>query len=78
MNGSAWTHRSQWKEIGLSLGVDKGTLDAIERSRQHVVEDCFTDMIAVWLKSSPQPKREDLLQAIHILQSARGTDGKTA
>lgn len=62
---AAWLARSKWKNIGLELQIDVGTLDAIERSNQGIVEDCFRDMLKTWLRMAwPKPTIEALAKAL--------------
>ena len=66
-------HRTKWKLIGVQLGIDIGTLDAIEANRRRV-EDCLTDLITHWLRNTvTKPTRGAL---ISVLQSQYYTSGK--
>ena len=50
-----WPHRASWKLIGIELGIDIGTLDAIEKDRR-IVQDCLTELISTWLRNTnPRP-----------------------
>ena len=46
-----WEGRAKWLNLGLELGLSKGTLDAIQRTNHHVVDDCFRETLAMWLRS---------------------------
>jgi hypothetical protein len=65
IGGPVWDFRTDWRIIGLKLGIDPGTIDSIERSRCNRVDDCFTDMILTWLRSHDvtQDKLEEALSA---------------
>ena len=66
-------HRAKWRLIGVQLGIDVGTLDAIEANRK-MVENCLTDLISHWLQNTvPQPTRGALTA---ILQSQYCKSGK--
>ena len=57
-------HRANWRQIGLQLGIDVGTIDAIEVDRRKV-EDCLTDLIIHWLRNTePKPTRSALTKAL--------------
>ena len=47
----AWGYRAKWRYIGMELGIDAGTLDAIEANHR-TVEDCLTSVINEWLRGS--------------------------
>ena len=53
VQNKVWEGRAKWYNIGLALKLTPGTLDAIERTKHHVVEDCFTATLKRWL-STPQ------------------------
>ena len=46
----AWDARSEWFEIGLSLGLKSADLKAIEKQHKGVPNVCFTTMLEDWLK----------------------------
>ena len=45
-----WNYRARWRFIGIELGVDEGTLDAIDKDNRKV-EDCLREMVILWLRS---------------------------
>ena len=67
-----WPHRASWKLIGIDLGIDIGTLDAIEKDRR-VVQDCLSELISTWLrKADPRPTRAAItavLKSKHIINA---------
>ena len=68
-----WPYRASWKLIGIDLGIDTGTLDAIDKNNKKV-EDCLTELITCWLRSTePRPTRAAItavLSSEHILSAA--------
>ena len=57
-------HRANWRQIGIQLDVDVGTIDAIEANRRKV-EDCLTDLISHWLRNTkPKPTCGALTKAL--------------
>ena len=68
-----WPHRARWRLIGTELGIDTGTLDAIDANNKKV-EGCLNELITGWLrKTNPRPTRVAItavLNSEHILSSA--------
>ena len=63
-----WNYRARWRFIGIELGIDEGTLDAIEKNNRKV-EDSLREMITLWLRGcNPKPSRHAISKA---LQSGR-------
>ena len=64
-----WEYRAKWRFIGITLGIDTGTLDAIETDNRRV-EGCLIEMITTWLKSvNPMATRSAMktaLQSKHL------------
>ena len=53
-----WPYRANWELIGIELGIDQGSLEAIKKNCMNSggVEECLKDMITKWLRSnSPKP-----------------------
>ena len=60
-----WEHRAKWKLIGIELGIEMSTLDAIDTNKRSVVEDCLLEMISKWLHgSNPKPTRTSMNAAL--------------
>lgn len=67
-----WDYRSRWKFIGIVLGVDPGTLDAIEKDHNKA-EDSLVELIGKWLRGSrPKPTQSALTIALQSRQVADG------
>ena len=47
---------AKWKHIGLTLRLDTGQLDAIERDKVNC-EDCLTEVLTQWLKGNYNTER---------------------
>ena len=61
---AVWEGRAKWYNIGLALGLTAGTLDAIEQTKRHVTDQCFTETLKMWLKSELQPSWGGLAKAL--------------
>ena len=46
-----WDYRARWRFIGIQLGIDAGTLDAINVNHK-TVEECLSDMLKQWLNGT--------------------------
>ena len=59
-----WNYRAKWKFIGIELGIDIGTLEAVDANHKNV-EDCLREMINGWLKNvNPRPTRGAIKAAL--------------
>ena len=59
-----WDYRSRWRFVGIELGIDVNTLDAIEMNNRRV-EDCLTKLITTWLRrTNPKPTRTAIAKAL--------------
>ena len=59
-----WDYRSRWRFVGIELGIDVNTLDAIEMNNRRV-EDCLTKLITTWLRcTNPKPTRSAITKAL--------------
>ena len=47
----AWGYRARWRFIGIELGVDDGTLDAIGENNPNNVGKCLVSLITSWLNN---------------------------
>lgn len=60
----AWNYRAKWRFIGIQLGIDQGTLDAIEKNNNEV-EDCLSKLVSLWLRgTNPRPTRSAMTKAL--------------
>ena len=48
VQGELWDAKCEWYNLGLELGLDKSTLDAIKIDC-HEVKDCFREVLSKWL-----------------------------
>ena len=70
-----WDYRAKWRVIGIKLGINIGTLDAIDVKYRNP-EDCLAELIGCWLRgSNPRPTRSTMTM---ILQSKHVTGGSTS
>ena len=63
----------QWEELGLAMGLEKGTLDIISSSNKYNpnrAEDCCRKMLADWLKVDPLATWSKLEEAITQLYNS--------
>ena len=59
-----WNYRARWRFIGIELGINEGTLDAIDEDNRKV-EDCLREMITRWLRRcKPKPSRHAISMAL--------------
>ena len=50
-----WPVRSKWDRIGIHLGIDVGTVDAIKKDHRDS-GDCLYELMNVWLRGmDPKP-----------------------
>ena len=49
---AVWEGRAKWYNMGLELGLTAGTLDAIQQTNKHDVDDCFRAMLKEWLRKT--------------------------
>ena len=57
-----------WEDIGILLGIDTGTLDAIKASQNHRSQSCLREMLKVWLKrAEPPPSWSAITEAVELL-----------
>ena len=59
-----WDYRSRWRFIGIELGIDVSTLDAIDKDFRKA-DDCLTELITKWLRcTNPKPTRNAIAKAL--------------
>ena len=56
----------KWHALGIQLGLENRTLEAIAKQYVNNVEDCRRTMFSTWLSTMPNHKgtRRELLQAL--------------
>ena len=61
----SWGARSLWFNIGLALGIDVGTLEAVRKDNRDQSDDCLKAMLMGWLRSAkPTPCWKALAEAL--------------
>ena len=56
--------RSKWYNLGLELKLSPDDLDAISATTKP--DDCFREMLKLWLSSDTYPEKEDLIKALKV------------
>lgn len=54
---------SKWYALGIVLGIRPSTLESIQVDHQTSIL-CLIEMLQVWLKTSPQPTWETIVEAL--------------
>jgi hypothetical protein len=64
VQNTIWEARTEWYNIGLGLGLNQGSLSAIQYNNRRC-EDCFRIMLSEWLKKiDPRPTWSALAEAL--------------
>ena len=67
VQSAVWEARVKWLYIGLELGLNRDTLDAIKKKNPNITDNCFTEMLTVWLKMvNPPPTWSALADALKL------------
>ncbi len=45
-----WDARTKWNLIGLQLDIDESTLTSIDGYKRGKAEDCYPEMLSIWLR----------------------------
>ena len=45
-----WCIRDKWHKLGLALGIDSTTLNAILKDNRGITDDCFMELLDKWLR----------------------------
>ena len=56
---------NKWYALGLQLGIEDKELEAIEKHRSGDIDECRRAMFRLWLDTSSNPRRKELLDALH-------------
>ena len=60
-----WDLRNKWKDIGIELGIDPASLDVIKQNNNGNPDDCFKDVMQLWLRNAnTDPTLEQLDKAL--------------
>lgn len=63
LTNELWTVRSKFYNLGMNLGIDRGTLDVATKLKDD--DAAFNLIIKTWLqKSTPQPTWRAMIQAL--------------
>lgn len=60
----AWSLRHKWKYIGLQLDITEDTLNEIEQTKHGITNDCFTEVVSLWLRNSTTATWNELEKAL--------------
>lgn len=61
-----WDYRQGWKFIGIELGIDEGTINAINANNESS-ENCLFELISAWLRGSePVPTLDAMKKSSSI------------
>ena len=55
VKGALWDARAKWRDIGLCIGVDEGTLDTMKGKDG----DCLNGILSHWLRGVYNPKQKN-------------------
>ena len=59
---------SEWENIGVLLGIDSRTLDAIKATENSKSQSCLREMLKVWIKRvDPPPSWSAIAEAVELL-----------
>lgn len=55
----------KWEDIGILIGVDSRTLDALKATHKDACQSCLREMLKVWLKiTQPPPTWSTIVEAL--------------
>ena len=64
----------RWYELGLQLGVKDTELEVIKRNNPGDLEACRRDMFRAWLRITPSPSYQQLVEALVTVREVREAD----
>ena len=64
----------RWYELGLQLGVDDTELEVIKRNNPGDLEACRREMFRAWLRITPSPSYQQLVEALVTVREVREAD----
>ena len=59
-----YVRTNKWYALGLQLGIEDKELEAIEKTRYGDIDQCRRAMFRIWLGTSTNPCRKELLIAL--------------
>ena len=59
-----WEARAQWFNLGLELGINLDSLEAIEVANGQNLDRCFRAMLTKWLREHERPTWRALAEAL--------------
>ena len=63
---AVWEGRTEWRSLGLELGLSSDTLETIGMDYHQSIKECFLEMLSVWLRSGHRPSWEALISALKL------------
>ena len=70
---AVWDARAKWFDIGCVLGMSVSNLDEIKVSYRNRADQCFSEMLTLWLQLDPPPTWSALVDALHSVGCAKLT-----
>ena len=64
----------EWYDIGLQLGVEDTDLDVIQSNNPQNLRACRREMFKAWLKMTPTPTYQQLVDALMAVGEIREAD----
>ena len=65
---------TEWYELGLQLGVEDAELEVIEKSNRGDFKACRRNMFRAWLRITPNPSYQQLVEALVAVGEAKAAD----
>ena len=65
---------TEWYELGLQLGVEDAELEVIEKDNQGDLKACRRNMFRAWLRITPSPSYQQLVEALVAVGEAKEAD----
>ena len=60
---------AKWRRVGVSLEIDVGVLDSIEKQRHGDLNDCFSDVFTYWQNHSTPQSPVNWATIVKVLRS---------
>ena len=64
----------RWYDLGLQLGVEDTELEVIKRNNPGDLETCRREMFRAWLRITPSPSYQQLVEALVTVREVREAD----